>query len=167
LRIVGIIFVFLGIILCITIIGAGIGVILIFLGLIMIAFGGRRKTVINNVIQVTNTSGPQTVSSEAAVSRKGIFSGKSIAATAAPAMARLNSGTTSAPEFEVEYVDTDFTDARSELNQVSKRILSLAKQDGCEISARPDRITVSRDDYHEDLRSNSEIQTFGTTYGYL
>jgi hypothetical protein len=60
MAIVGVVFLLVGFIFCLTIIGAFIGGPMMFLGAIFLVFGlfGRRKTVITNVVHVTNTSQP-------------------------------------------------------------------------------------------------------------
>jgi hypothetical protein len=59
--ILGIILIIFGLFLCLTIIGAPIGLFLIFLGVICLAIGAvsRRRTVITNVVQVSNVPGHQ------------------------------------------------------------------------------------------------------------
>ncbi|HET8942660.1 MAG TPA: hypothetical protein VFN13_11815 [Rudaea sp.] len=54
----GLILQFIGVLFCLTIIGALIGVPLIFIGGLMALFGflGRRKTVIQNIVTVQNAA---------------------------------------------------------------------------------------------------------------
>lgn len=56
-RIIGGMLVLLGLLFCFTIIGAFIGIPMMLVGAILLAIGGRRKTVITNVVQVTNAPG--------------------------------------------------------------------------------------------------------------
>jgi len=55
MRIVGVIFVLIGFVLCLTIVGFFFGLLLILVGLVMIVMGGRRKVIITNVVNVANT----------------------------------------------------------------------------------------------------------------
>jgi uncharacterized protein DUF5362 len=55
MRIIGVIFIFVGLLLCLTIFGAVAGIPLIIIGAVLVLAGGRRKTVITNVINVANT----------------------------------------------------------------------------------------------------------------
>ena len=57
MRVAGLIIGMIGFLLCLTIIGAVIGIPLMIIGAGMMLFGGRRKTVINNVVTVQNTPG--------------------------------------------------------------------------------------------------------------
>jgi hypothetical protein len=52
MRILGAILIVVGLVFCLTIIGLGIGLFLIFVGIILFAVGGRRKTIITNVVNV-------------------------------------------------------------------------------------------------------------------
>jgi len=54
MRIAGLIIGMIGFLLCLTIIGAVIGIPLMIIGAGMMLFGGRKKTIINNVITVQN-----------------------------------------------------------------------------------------------------------------
>ena len=58
MRVLGGILIVLGLILCLTIIGAFFGIPMILIGIVLVALGGRRKTIIQNVVTVTNTSHP-------------------------------------------------------------------------------------------------------------
>jgi hypothetical protein len=55
MRILGVVFILVGLLLCLTIFGAFVGIPLIIVGCILVVVGGRRKTVITNVINVANT----------------------------------------------------------------------------------------------------------------
>src|ERR1043165_512426 len=59
MRIVGAIFIVLGFLVCLTIIGISFGLGMMFIGGLVVVFGGRRKTVITNVVQVTNAPAPE------------------------------------------------------------------------------------------------------------
>jgi Putative peptidoglycan binding domain len=54
MRIVGVILVLMGLVLCFTIIGIFFGIPMILTGIVLIALGGRRKTIIQNVVTVSN-----------------------------------------------------------------------------------------------------------------
>ena len=54
MRIVGAIFILVGFLISLSIVGAVIGVPMMFIELVMIVLGGRRKTIITNVVQVSN-----------------------------------------------------------------------------------------------------------------
>jgi hypothetical protein len=58
MRILGAVLIIVGILFCITIVGAPFGIFLIIVGVVLAVLGGRRRTVINNVIQVSNTPHP-------------------------------------------------------------------------------------------------------------
>jgi hypothetical protein len=58
MRVLGVLLILFGILLCFTIIAAPFGVFLMIIGAICCAVGGRRRTVINNVVQVSSTPGP-------------------------------------------------------------------------------------------------------------
>jgi len=57
LRMIGGILVLIGLLFCFSIIGAFIGIPMMIVGGILCAVGGRRKTVITNVVQVSNAPG--------------------------------------------------------------------------------------------------------------
>lgn len=59
MRILGVIFIVSGLLACLTIIGIPFGIFLIIVGIVCVAVGGRRNTVITNVVQVSNTPGLQ------------------------------------------------------------------------------------------------------------
>jgi hypothetical protein len=54
MRILGVILILFGLVLCLTIIAAPFGIFLIIVGIVLAIVGGRRKTVITNVVQVSN-----------------------------------------------------------------------------------------------------------------
>ena len=56
MRILGVVLIILGLLFCLSIVGAIIGVPLIILGIILAALGGRRKVVINNTVSVSNAA---------------------------------------------------------------------------------------------------------------
>jgi hypothetical protein len=58
MRILGVVFIISGLLLCLTIFLAPLGFFLIFVGIICVVLGGRQRTVINNVVQVSTTPGP-------------------------------------------------------------------------------------------------------------
>lgn len=162
MRVAGAIFIVLGLLLSLSFFGAVIGIPLILIGIVMVIVGGRRKTIITNVVQVSNNGpAPQRApdnSGAAAIrpSRKETaMQGPPVAALAAPG-----------DDFDLGY-ETEFVDARSELTQTSRRVLAMAKEDGYEFRARPDRIVVRRGDHEETLRSNHAIEEFGRAMRYL
>lgn len=57
MRIFGALLIVFGILLCFTIIAAPFGFFLILVGVVCCAFGGRRRTIINNVVQISTTPG--------------------------------------------------------------------------------------------------------------
>jgi hypothetical protein len=59
MRIFGIILILIGLLICLTIVGIPIGLGFMLIGAICAAFGGRRRTIITNVVQVSNTPGAQ------------------------------------------------------------------------------------------------------------
>jgi hypothetical protein len=54
MRILGVVLILFGLVLCLTIIAAPFGIFLIIVGIVLAIVGGRRKTVITNVVQVSN-----------------------------------------------------------------------------------------------------------------
>jgi hypothetical protein len=54
MRIIGVILILIGLVLCFTIIGIFFGVPMILIGIVLIALGGRHKTIIQNVVTVSN-----------------------------------------------------------------------------------------------------------------
>jgi len=60
IRIFGVILMFVGLLLCLTIFGAVIGVpmMIVGFGMIVVSLVGRRKTVITNVVHVSNGAQP-------------------------------------------------------------------------------------------------------------
>jgi hypothetical protein len=59
MRIFGVILIVLGLLICLTIIGIPFGLFLMFIGTLCAVFGGRRRTVITNIVQVSTTPGVQ------------------------------------------------------------------------------------------------------------
>jgi hypothetical protein len=57
MRILGVVLILFGLFLCLTIIAAPVGIFFVIVGVVCIVLGGRRKTVINNVVQVSSTPG--------------------------------------------------------------------------------------------------------------
>jgi hypothetical protein len=75
MAVVGIIFLLMGFIFCLTIIGTFIGAPMMFLGAVFLIVGlSRRKTVITNVVQVTNTAPAQAWQDRAASPAQGASS---------------------------------------------------------------------------------------------
>jgi hypothetical protein len=64
LRIFGAILIIIGLLVCLTIIGISFGVFLIFIGVLLVVFGGRRRTLITNIVQVSTTPGTQSLNLE-------------------------------------------------------------------------------------------------------
>ncbi len=58
MRILGVVLILFGLLLCLTIFLAPLGFFLIFVGIVCVVLGGRQRTVINNVVQVSSTPGP-------------------------------------------------------------------------------------------------------------
>ena len=61
----------------------------------------------------------------------------------------------------------EFTDAKTDLSQASYRILGLAKREGFKIGIRPDSVTIRKGAFEKVFRSNTEVQDFGSTRGWL
>jgi hypothetical protein len=59
MRIFGIILIVLGLLICLTIIGIPFGLFLMFIGTLCAVFGGRHRTTITNVVQVSSMPGVQ------------------------------------------------------------------------------------------------------------
>jgi len=54
MRVIGVLLILFGVVLCLTIVGIGFGIILILVGGVLVAVGGRKKVVIHNVVTVSN-----------------------------------------------------------------------------------------------------------------
>jgi hypothetical protein len=169
MRIAGGILVILGLLLCLTIFGAFFGIPMIIVGLVLLVAGGRRKTVITNVVQVSNTTaGPQfSMGSEDSgwqrpEPREQRRPPPAVRGEAAPQLPYRQA----VPDLELEFEDDRFVDVRRELTERSKRILGFAKQDGYDLKARADRITIRKGDHEEVFESNGAIADFGRAMGY-
>jgi hypothetical protein len=55
MRILGVILILIGLLACLSIVGAILGVPMIIIGIVLVLLGGRRKIVITNVVNVANT----------------------------------------------------------------------------------------------------------------
>ena len=171
MRIVGIIFILIGGLMSMTIIGASIGIPMMFIGLLMVLFGGRRKTVINNVIQVSNNGGaPHYSSSDSDRAHKEpslrAWTGRPVSALPlAPRLPRVQPPPAD-DDFELSYENEEFVDARSELSQAAKKILAQAQKDGFAVTARPTSVTIRSGDQSQILTSNEAIYSFGRNQRY-
>jgi hypothetical protein len=166
MRIAGAIFIVLGLLLSLSLFGAVVGIPLILIGIVMAIVGGRRKTIITNVVQVSNHApAPQFAVSPSDVDlrREPVLRRPNGHEPRPPALAAPPAGDA---DFELDY-EADFVDVRSELTQTSKRILAMAKEDGYEFRARPDRIVIRRGEFEDVLRSNQAIEAFGRSLRYL
>jgi hypothetical protein len=173
MRIAGAILFIFGLLISLSIVGAVFGVPMMFVGALMMVFGGRRKTIITNVVQVSNNAGAPQLSLDAndrydrqssrrePLLRSG-FSEPASVPDRRPATAQIPK----APEFEPTYDHMEFTDVRTQLSQDSKRILALAKDDGFDVRARPESIILKKGEFQEALRSNDEVYEFGRLHGY-
>jgi len=63
-RIFGVILIVIGLLACLTIIGIPFGLFLMFIGVLLAVFGGRQRTTITNVVQVSTTPGTQSLTLE-------------------------------------------------------------------------------------------------------
>jgi len=57
MRIAGIVVFVFGFLICLSIVGIPFGIFLMIVGVLMMIFGGRSKTIITNVVQVSNAPG--------------------------------------------------------------------------------------------------------------
>lgn len=173
MRIAGGILIILGFLISLSIVGAIVGIPMMLIGFVMVAVGGHRKTVITNVVQVShNAPSPQLsldhddrFDQPRRIKEPPLRSGFSeprIGNEPRVTMAQIPP----VAEFEPTYDDVDFTDVRTELSQASKRILACAQQDGFKIKARPNSITLQKDDFEDVFRSNDALLEFGRTRGY-
>jgi hypothetical protein len=157
-----------GLFFCFTIIGIPLGLVLMLLGSVFMALGGRRRVVVRNVVQVTNTnvSGqPRPDYDQEPVTRAARSSTADVRREPAlpkPAPRQLPEP----PPFELELDEDEFTDVRADVTAESKRVLAFAKADGFEIAARPDRIIVRKDGSEWEFRRNSDILAFGDANGF-
>jgi Family of unknown function (DUF5362) len=168
MRIVGVILVLIGLAFCFTIIGIFFGVPMILIGIVLIALGGRRKTIIQNVVTVSNApyvGQPQDVS---------LNPGH---------RARLQTPPLQIPEAQIlspdqpirEKVVTNtpldtvqlFVNAFEELTLRASAILDKAKKDGYEIIIENEKVTVKRTGASPVfLYSNPEVLAFGNFAGF-
>ena len=169
MRIAGAVLIVLGLLFCLSFFGAIVGIPLILIGLVMVIAGGRRKTVITNVVQVSNNGPAPQLSMnhegagwrpEPTARREPVREPRIQAQSPRPALPQRDI------ELDLGY-DTDFVDMRSELTQTSKRILAMAKEDGYQFRAQPGQIVITKGDYEETLRSNHAIEQFGRAMRYL
>jgi hypothetical protein len=175
MRVLGGILIIVGLLFCLTVFGAVIGIPMIIIGIVLLAIGGRRKTVITNVVQVSNHGpSPQfSMQPEARLSqrsrdteppiRSGFAEPRLQSIEPQPALPQASK----APEFEPVYEHEKFTDVRNDLTQASKRILGLAKENGHAITSRPESITVRKGDSEAILDSNHAVEVFGRANGYF
>ncbi len=169
MRFIGVVFVLFGVLLLFTVIGAGFGLILIILGFLFIALGGGRRTVIRNVVSVTNVA-PTPNGDDGRSPRRAL--------SLAPATDRqrreppLIAGEARRIDlFEPTYDDgddpTEFTDLKNEISVAAKAALAKLHASGFQIKAKPDRIVVSRNDQSEILKSNAAIIDFVRSVGLI
>src|ERR1700722_16197244 len=59
MRIFGVVLILTGLLICLTIVGIPFGIFLMFIGTLCAIFGGRRRTIITNVVQVSTMPGAQ------------------------------------------------------------------------------------------------------------
>jgi hypothetical protein len=174
MRIFGLLLVVTGLIFCLTIIGAPFGIFLIFVGLIFIALGGRRRTYITNVIQVSNTSGP---APEAKSTVRTLFGRKS---EAAKQIDYVDVTPKQSPQHSFDARGADRLEAQltsgrrfqaieTELTQNSINILRAAHADGYDVDFKRGRnwIIVKLGEEMVYLCSNEDIQSFGYERRYV
>lgn len=185
MRVLGAILIVLGILFSLSIFGAVIGIPMIFIGLILVAVGGRRKTVITNVVQVsTGGEGLRQFPDPAQLVRDPElpprrepqplpYAGPTLQLPAdRRERATLHSGRLS--DFAESDFDPDpdpsmeerFADARSEVTPRARTLLKAAKDEGFEIKVRDDSFVIRKGGYEVVLQSNSAIEEFGRRRGY-
>ena len=177
MRIVGAVFLVLGLLFSLSIIGAFIGVPMMLIGLVMLIAGGRRKTVITNVVQVSNTVPGHRDDSYPAVAavpaNRAAIGRQPEPRTIAPPSylpAARASAESVADRFErAPSQPSVFNDIENEIAEECVEILRHAKADGYDVFylRHENRVIVRwRDEPEKLLFSNRDIRNFGRAHGY-
>lgn len=182
MRVLGAILIVLGILFSLSIFGAVIGIPMIFIGLILVAVGGRRKTVITNVVQVsTGGEGLRQFPDPAQLVRDPElplrrepqplpYAGPTLnLPTDRRERVALPSGRLpdfAESDFDPDEIEERFADARSEVSPRARTLLKAAKDEGFEIKVRDDGFVIRKGGYEIVLQSNSAIEEFGRRRGY-
>jgi hypothetical protein len=171
MRIFGAFLIVFGLFICLSIVGAIVGIPMIIIGLVCVFAGGRPRTVVNNVVQVSHGAPPpvSVIDQSDRKSRRDIeptFSSVSQPSPTIDNRPPFVAAIPFVPDFEVTYDEVEFTDVRTELSQDAKSVLAMAKQSGFEIRARPQSITLRKGEHSEEFRSNEALLAFGRSQGY-
>ena len=176
MRIVGIILVIFGLLISLSIVGAIIGGPMVLIGLVMIMAGGRRKTIITNVVQVSNTTAgrPEELGrlSEAPFNRVQIGREPEPQYIPPPVYRpAAYSGGGSVMERLDRPADAPavFHDIEHEISEESLGILRKAKADGYHVKYfRNENKVLARlpNEPEVVLFSNGDIRDFGRARGY-
>jgi hypothetical protein len=162
MRVFGLILFLLGIVLLFGILTAPLGIIFIIAGIVMMALGGRRKTVIHNVIQVSNNVGQQEANFDD--DDRGRRRGP-VARQAEPPMLPKRARQPMLESAD-NIDDQPFVDLRNEISTASKRVLAFARQDGFDLAFKSDRVVATREEVELIFQSNHAIERFGLRQGY-
>ena len=173
MRIAGVILIILGFLFSLSIVGAIIGIPLMLIGFVMVVFGGGRKTVVTNVVQVSNAvssadSGwiPAPAANKVELGQMSEPS-RLKAPPVQPPMAAAPVRERLAPTIEGR---TNFRDIEHEITEDSISILRNAKLDGCDVryEQQANRVVVTPlGGRPVVLTSNVEIWQFGQRFGYF
>jgi Family of unknown function (DUF5362) len=168
MRVLGAILIVIGLICCLTIIGAIFGIPMILIGIVLVALGGRRKTVINNVVTVSNSphlgSAPlQDPAPQIRFKELPRLTNRNDAA-----LNRESSVIDAVPVAVSQQTSSDqFFNALEELTLRASAILESARKDGYAVDIRNEGVTVTRAGRAPiTLQSNSEVLAFGKFAGF-
>jgi uncharacterized protein DUF5362 len=169
MRIIGVILVLIGLVLCFTIIGIFFGLPMILIGIVLIALGGRRKTIIQNVVTVSNApyaGQPQDSSANLAPQAR-LQTPPLQIPEAREQILRPNQGATEKVVINTAMDAVQrFANAFEELTLRASAILDSAKKEGYEVIIENEKITIKRASLSPVfLYSNPEILGFGRSAG--
>lgn len=166
MRILGGALIVLGLLSCLTIVGIFWGVPMILVGAVLMALGGRRhKTVIHNVVTVSNVPNqdprteipfsPRLEASLVGERKEPLL----FAPTPVPDSVPIRAPLATMPQC--------FVDAFEELTLRASAILENARKDGYQVDVQNEAVTMNREGRAPvTLRSNEEVLTFGKFAGF-
>jgi uncharacterized protein (UPF0335 family) len=176
MRVLGAILIVLGLLLSLTIFGAFFGIPMILIGIGLMVAGGR-KTVITNVVQVSNA--PSHLVYEPSLARgpdgrvdyrDRDYAGPVVSAPrAAPRIAAPGRPSVASRLESLEEAHRQFEDIENEISNEAIEILQAAKQSGFSVQylRQSNRVVVKRQDSDPiSLFSNDDIEAFGQSNGY-
>jgi hypothetical protein len=175
MRIAGLFISLFGFLISLSIVGAIIGIPLMIIGTLMMIFGGRRRTIINNVVQVSNTvpgtrngrdDPPPFTGNAVQIGREERRSLPQSSYRTEPQTRGVSISERLAPNIDGVRV---FEDIENEISEESIVILRRAKEDGMDVRyMRRDNQVVVQPAEGATLVfvSNADISQFGRRYGY-